>query len=625
MDDKSKVSRFRIFIIGTAVLIGIIIIHYGSLMLFRHSPPNNPLPSKPLIERGPILDRNGRILAIQTRLYSVTAWVPSVTDPVESASLLSSVLEIPGEEILSRLHNRSGFLYIKRKISPTESEKIRRLKENGKLKGFSLEPEYGRNYPEKQLASQIIGYVGMDNIGLNGIEYTFENELSPELSNGERREIYGNQIFLTIDVNIQYFTEQLAERAHKEHNAESVLMMVMDAKNGDILSSVSIPNYDPNNFNQYSHGSRQNRPISYAYEPGSVFKIFSLSSFLQIGGLSANQTFFCEGFYPIEPPGDREIEKLKCTGVHGNVTPQKIIQYSCNSGAAYASETVAKSSFHFMLKEFGFGSPTGLPLPGESYGLLSDPERWSYRSKPTIAIGQEISVTAAQMVTAATALSNDGTLLKPHIIKKIVDPEGKVLQENKKTAVRQVIKPEIAELMLGWMETATEVEGTADRARVPGIRISAKTGTAQILDRETGKYSTDAFVPSCLAIFPTDDPRFILYAVIVNPRAGEFYGGRIAAPLIGELAEELVTYYGIPKAGDRTVGHPGQIRIEKSEPLKIGEKLPDLTGLSKREILPLFRDERIHISIHGQGWVDSQKPAPGTVITDDMTVILELE
>jgi cell division protein FtsI (penicillin-binding protein 3) len=625
MDDKSKLGRFRIFIIGTAILIGIIIVHYGSLMLFRHSPPSKPLPSKPLVERGPILDRNGRILAIQTRLYSVTAWIPSVTDPAESASLLSSVLDIPDEEILSRLRNQSGFLYIKRKISPTESEEIRQLKENGKLEGFSLEPEYGRNYPEKQLASQVIGYVGMDNIGLNGIEYTYENELSPDTEISEQKEVYGNQIFLTIDLNIQYFTEQIAERAYNEHNADTVMMMVMDAKNGDILSSVSLPNYDPNSFNKYSQDDRKNRPISYAYEPGSVFKIFSLSSFLQIGGLSADQTFFCEGFYPIEPPGDREVERLKCLGVHGNVTPQKIIQYSCNAGAAYASETVEKSSFHFMLKEFGFGSPTGLPLPGESYGLLRDPEDWSYRSKPTIAIGQEISVTAVQMVTAATALANGGTLLKPHIIKKVVDPEGKVLQENKKTAVRKVINSEFAELMLDWMETATEVEGTADRSRVPGIRISAKTGTAQILDRETGKYATDAFVPSCLAIFPTDDPRFILYVVIVNPKAGEYYGGRIAAPLIGELADELVTYYGMPKAGDRIVRHPGQIRIERSEPLSIGEELPDLTGLSKREILPLFQDERINIIIHGQGWVTSQKPAPGTVITDGMTIILDME
>jgi cell division protein FtsI (penicillin-binding protein 3) len=606
-------------------MIGIIIIHYGSLMLVGGgSRGREEVISKPLIERGPILDRNGRILSIQTRLFSVTAWIPSLTEPQQSAEQLGEILDISADELYNDFTQRKGFMYVKRKISPTESDKIRALKEKGELEGISLEPEYGRNYPEKTLASHVLGYVGTDNIGLSGIEYTFENELSPELSNTREKEVYGNQIFLTIDLNIQHFSENIARKAYQDHNAESVMLLVMGAKTGDLLGYVSIPNFDPNNFNQFSQDARKNRPISYSYEPGSVFKAFSLSSFLEIGGIDLTDDFYCRGYYEIDPPGN-EPEKLKCLGVHGAVTPGEIIQYSCNAGAAYASETVEKNAFYQMLKQFGFGEPTGLPLPGESYGLLRKPNDWSYRSKPTIAIGQEISVTTVQIASAATVFANRGMLLKPHIVKKIVTPGGEVIRENERTPLRKVVSESVASNMLSMMESATAEAGTASRTAVEGLRVSAKTGTAQMLDRETGKYSEEAFIPSCLALFPTEDPQFIIYTVIVHPRAGEYYGGRIAAPVVKEVIEELVQYYGIATDEDTVVRHPGRITIEQTEPLQVKDTVPDLDGLSKRELLPLLQDKRINVVIEGEGWVVSQDPPAGTPIKKGMTITVELE
>ncbi len=624
MNNNAVRARFRIFIIVTILLILVIIIHYGSLMIFHKKPAGRQVISKPIVERGPILDRNGRILAIQTRLYSVTAWLPSVTEPEESAELLASVIDKPKAAILEEFNNHRGFMYIKRKISPTESKTIRDMIEKGKLRGISLEPEYGRNYPEKELAAHIIGYVGTDNTGLNGIEYTYEDQLSPEPQTGENEEVYGNQIFLTIDLNIQYMTESIARKAYEEHQADTVLLLVMDAKTGDILGYASHPTFDPNVYNLYSTDSRQNRPINYAFEPGSVFKIFSLSSFMELDGIGTSDTFFCNGYYKLDSPGEEE-ERLQCLGVHGSVTPEDIIIYSCNAGAASASETVGNDAFYRMIKEFGFGTPSGLPLPGESYGLIRSPEDWSYRSKPTIAIGQEISVTAVQMVAAASAIANEGTMLKPHIVKKNVTPSGKIIHESTPAPVGNPISRETARAMLRMMEAATDEEGTARRTRIEGIRMAAKTGTAQMLDRKTGKYSEEAFVPSCLAIFPTNDPRFIVYTVIVYPKAGEYYGGRIAAPIVKEVAEELITYYGIPSADDTIIEHPGKISLKKTDSIQIKDTMPDLTGISKRDLLPLLKETDIDVKIYGEGWVVSQKPPPGTKITKGMTIRLELE
>ncbi len=616
--------RFKIFIAFTAFVVLIIFWQYVSLMLLTEKKEVNSTTMKPAIERGPILDRNGRVLAVQTLLYSVTAWVPGIDNPRETAYLLSDILDLQEEKLLFEFNTSRGFLYVKRKISPTESEKIKKLKDKGKLKGISLEPEYGRNYPERELASHILGYVGTDNLGLSGLEYSFEEVLSPKPVDENTGKTFGNQIFLTIDLNVQYFTRKLAEELYTEHKADSVMILVMQANSGEFLSYVSLPSFDPNTFLKYPESARINRPVAFAYEPGSVFKVFSISSFLELGGITLQDHFYCNGYYEMDVSG-RETERIQCLGIHGDVTPQKIIQYSCNAGAAYASERVDSESFYHLLQLFGFGNQTGLPFSGESYGLLRSPQQWSFRSKPTIAMGQEISVTAVQVVTAATALANEGILLKPHIVKKIVSSEGKILKENVVEPVRRVISERVANEMLLMMETATEPAGTATRAAIEGMRISAKTGTAQMIDYTTGKYSKDSYIASCLAIFPTDDPEIIVYVVIVNPKAGEYFGGRIAAPAVKKLGEELIRYYGIPEDGSRVIEHPGRISIKTPDPVTFKDHLPDLRGYSKRQILPLFQNQDLDVVIKGEGHVVNQSPPPGTLIKKGMRVILELQ
>lgn len=618
----AKKTRFAFFIIITISFVIIIIFRYSQIMIFTPTDSIRHPAQKPLVERGPILDRNGRILAIQTRLNSVTAWIPTVKDKNKTAEVLAGILNHSKKSILDTLNSHSGFIYIERKITPTASKKIKSLIEKKLLPGISLEPEYGRTYPEKDLTAHITGFTGTDNIGLCGLELTLNDMLSPK-SGAVDGVIYGNQVFLTIDLTMQYFTEKLAREAYKKYNADDVMILVMDAKNGDILGYSSIPEFDPNNFTHATKSEKDNRPVTFAYEPGSVFKIFSISSMLDIGGITPQSHFFTNGGYRKVFPD--ETVTIHDLGVYGDVTPQKIIEYSSNVGAAYASDTVSAIDFYLKLSNFGFGNRTGLPLPGETHGLLKKPEQWSGRTKPTIAIGQEISVSAIQMITAATVLTNGGTLLKPHIIKKIVSPEGKLIKEYVRTPVRNVISPTVAHEMLLDMETATSPQGTARRLRIKGLRISAKTGTAQKINPLTRKYSKDAFIASTMAIFPTNNPQVIIYAVIDTPRGREYYGGRIVAPMVKNLIEKIVPLLGIKKSTDITIVHSQDVKINLPKKLILGNTMPDLKGLSKRQLLPLFSLEGVSVTIHGEGWVSSQKPAPGTKISKGMRIDLILK
>jgi cell division protein FtsI (penicillin-binding protein 3) len=618
----AKISRFAVFSIVTSIFVLLIIWKYVDIMLISPTPASRVSGPAQIIERGPILDRNGRILAIQTQMDSVTAWMPNVIDPENTAQLLSNALDMEINIVQNKFASYTGFLYIKRKISPTETKRINELITEGKLEGISLEPEYGRNYPEQNLTSHLSGFTGIDNTGLDGIELTYNDVLAPKPDSNEEI-IYGNQLFLTIDLNIQYFSRKLAEKAYNEYKADSVMILVMDAKNGDILSWVSMPDFNPNTFGIASISDKNNLPVTYAYEPGSVFKVFSLASLLEIGGITANTHFYCEGHYENQFPD--ELVTINDLGVHGDVSVADIIKYSCNSGAAYASDTVSRENYYNKINSFGFNSRTGLPFPGETTGILNKPENWSGRSKPTIAIGQEISVSAVQMITAATVLTNQGTLLEPHIIDKIVSPEGKLLKDFKREPVRHVIKPEIAKALLLMMETSTESGGTARRAAIDGLRISAKTGTAQKFDPKSGKYSPSSFVASTLAIFPTENPQIIMYMVMDTPRGDEYYGGRIVTPMIKELTEELVRYLDIPIGTENIIEHSGIMKLKSSDALIPGETIPNLIGLSKREILPLITLPDLIVKISGEGWVIKQTPAPGTEIKKGMTIILELE
>ncbi len=300
-----------------------------------------------------------------------------------------------------------------------------------------------------------------------------------------------------------------------------------------------------------------------------------------------------------------------------------MIRLSCNDGAAQIAERSKAISFENKLRSFGFGTKTGIELPGETTGLFAPASTWSLRSQPTIAIGQEIAVSALQMVEAATALANRGTRLKLTLLSRLYTSEGLLAFEQRPQELGPVISPRTAALILDYMHTTSE-SGTGTRASVGDVPMAVKTGTAQMLDRETGRYSNSDFISSCMGIFPADDPQIILYLAIVKP-VGETYGGRIAAPVISTASNIIIDQLGFGRAQATSVRHSGIIPLPPNRPVVIGNVMPDLSGVSKRMLMPLLERNDIIIQIHGNGYVSDQNPPPGSPVDKGTRIELWLE
>ena len=654
VSDRSETARARRRLFIFASLLGVIalalIVQLVRLTLVLPSREGDEALVLPEVQRGSILDRQGRILAVTTRLQRVSVWTPSVTDAEETASELGRVLGMEPALVLDTVRRRDGYAVIKRRITPEEAAAIQKLKSDGKLVGVRLENDFSRFYPQGRLASHIVGYVGADNVPLDGVEYTFNDELAPQPVGTDAEPVYGDQVFLTIDLDMQYAVDRVARAAMEANRADALTILVMDARTGELLAYTALPDFDPNEFQkdspQIDPASLVNRPVTAAYEPGSVFKIFSLSSMLDQHVITPNDQFPGYGFYEKKLQNGETI-RIRDIAAHGDLTPQQIIEFSSNAGAAYASDRIDSDSLYRMLTRFGFGKPTGVPLQGETAGLLRPVSQWSARSKPTITIGQEIAVSAMQVMAAASAITNGGVLLKPLLIKKIVSPQGTVVKEFGREPLWEVISVESARTMLSWMESATLPAGTAHRAAIEGARISAKTGTAQVTDPRTGAYSASDFSASMIGIFPTDDPRLIVYVVVQNPRGQSYYGSQIAAPIFREVAVSLMDKLGIPRAGTSMASPKADSASPKADSaspqadsappkadsavsrpsgtgMEIGSAMPDLRGNPKKLLLPLLLRKNLAVTINGSGYVVTQDPPPGTRIQEGMKIDLEL-
>ena len=615
--------RYIIVFILLAIFALYLLSHYAVLMI------NNDLPytqhqNRVFTERGTILDRNGRFLAIQIRFADVSIWRPSITDIDFLADEIAVMLEMSPEEIKNRINtSESNFLYLKRQIDDATARRLSSLIEEKKIGGIMVQPIVGRLYPEQNLASQVIGFVGDMNRGLEGIEYAFNRVLDGTDNEVSATGVRGSHVFLTIDTYVQYILEQIAQNTMEETNAEAVMLLAMDPRTGDILGSASLPNYDLNNIRTSDEISRMNRPVIWAYEPGSVFKVFSIASLIDSGVISSNSGFMCNGSY--ERVTNRgETILINCLGAHGNVTAREIIIHSCNAGAAHASDYITNNAFYLLLNDYGFGSRTGAGSPGETAGYLVQSGLWSDRSKPTLAIGQEIAVSAFQMLQAASAIANDGVLVPPRIVLRTVSADGRTVTEWENEENRRILKVETARAMRSYMVDAASGIGTGWRAAVEDMSLAVKTGTAQIIDPVTRRYSQTDFIASCIALLPAESPSLILYLAIIKPQ-GEIFGGRIAAPAIRQAAESLIDYLGIPRGRNQQMVHPPAVNIPAGRLPIIGEQMPDFTGLAKRVLLPLLLRDDVNVDIRGDGWVRRQSPPAGTPLERGMNIVFELE
>ena len=502
-------------------------------------------------ERGNIYDRNLKKLAVNVNTKSLFAIPPRIQDPHKTAQLLSSVLNLETREILSKLNQKNSFVWIKRKLNDIEVEEVKKLN----LPGLDFLDENKRYYPRKKLASNLLGFAGIDNQGLEGLELYFEKELKglPSLvilerdaSGGKipfgikRFSNYqdGNSIVLTIDEVIQYITEEALDKAFYQYKAKTGVAIVVKPKTGEILAMAVRPSFDPNYFNRFSRDLWRNRAITNIYEPGSTFKIITIATALEEGVVKLDDQFYCKGwikyngniFHDIEPHGAQDL-----TG---------IVKNSCNIGVIQVGTRLDEKVFEKSIRRFGFGSLTEISLPGEVNGLVRSTKDWSKISLASLSIGQEIAVTPIQLIMAISAIANRGTLMKPMIVKEIVDSHQNRVKVFKPKPVRQVVSTETALTMTKILEQVV-VDGTGKGAKVPGYRIAGKTGTAQKFDFSTGKYSKNKYSALFVGYAPVENPQIAILVLLDEPR-GSYYGGIVAAPVFKEIASKALPYLSIP-------------------------------------------------------------------------------
>jgi len=498
-------------------------------------------------KRGNIYDRRGRELAISLEKDSIFVDPSEVKN--ESLKIIASYINFDSERI-NTFDNRR-FVWIARKVDYSLAEKIKAYK----LAGVGFVTEGARFYPNGHLASHVIGFVNMDDNGVEGIERYYDNYLKAEkasktvlrdaagnkLSDGYFPEIKGNDIILTIDEGLQHIVEKHLEEAIKRWNASSATAIMMNPFTGEILAMANRPTYDPNNLNSVKNiAHMRNMAITDLYEPGSTFKIVTATAALEENIVNPSSKFDCSAGY-IDVGGKR----IKDVHRYGILTFEEIVQKSSNVGTIKIAMKLGREKLYQYIKKFGFGEKTGIDLPGEVSGYVRTPEKWSGTSIGAIPIGQEVAVTPLQILRAYSAIANGGFLVNPYIASEIRDPDGKIL-------FRAVIKREriisekTAQIMRDILKKVTQEGGTAGRARLDGNEVAGKTGTAQKYDPKIGRYSQDKFVASFVGFIPVHNPRIAMIVVIHDPK-GTHFGGVVAAPVFKAISDEALAYLNVPR------------------------------------------------------------------------------
>ncbi|MFZ5996670.1 MAG: peptidoglycan D,D-transpeptidase FtsI family protein [Nitrospirota bacterium] len=502
------------------------------------------------VKRGIIMDRRGRELAVNLETESIYCDPAEVVKPDAVAAALSATINKRPEVILAKFDGKGRFDWIERKVSIEEAKRIKELK----LKGIGFVPDAKRFYPKGNLASHIIGYVDIDNKGLEGIEQKYEKYLSARgemvsvvrdargnvLSEGLSKEIRGNNVVLTIDEGLQYIVEKNLDEAMEHWRAASATAIMMDPFTGEILAMASKPDFDLNNSAGVHAAERRNRAITDCYEPGSTFKIVVGTAALEEGIVTPGTKFDCSAGF-IEVGG----RKIKDAHRHGVLTFKEIIQKSSNVGSIKVGLNLGREKVYQYIKRFGFGERTGIDLTGEVSGWIRTPDRWSGMSIGAISIGQEVAVTPLQVLRAYAVIANGGFLVKPYVVSEIRSHSGGLLHKTAPEKQRIISEKTIATFR-NILKTVTEEGGTATGAAVDGNEVAGKTGTAQLMDPRTKRYSKDKFVSSFVGFVPANDPRLAMIVVIHEPK-GAHYGGVVAGPIFKKIASESLSYLSVPR------------------------------------------------------------------------------
>ncbi|MBI2903574.1 MAG: penicillin-binding protein 2 [Candidatus Methylomirabilis oxyfera] len=506
----------------------------------------------PLVSRrGTIYDRNGRELAGSLRVPSIFAQPLQVEDPERAASALAGALGLPAHKVLERLKSDKPFVWIKRRVSPEEAAAVAQLG----LKGIASIAESKRFYPKQELGAHLLGFVGMDDRGLEGLELQYDeclagkpkwvvrqqDALGRPIFREEAGDAQGCDLYLTIDEVIQYVTERELEAAVVRSQAYSGSALVMDPMTGEILALANYPSFNPNHYAEAPSFARRNRAVADYYEPGSAFKIVVGAAALEERLVRPEDRLNGEGG-AIEVGGImiRDHERF------GTITFSEVLAHSSNVGAIKVGMRLGKSLYYDYISGFGFGNLTGIDLPGETPGMIRRPRDWSALSLASLSIGQELSVTPLQMLVAASAVANGGTLVRPYVARSIKAADGKAARHGSPVQLRRVITEETARTLTGILKGVV-TEGTGKAAAVQGFEVAGKTGTSQKLEHATGRYSRKKVVASFVGFLPAEQPRLAIVVVIDEPKMLQ-WGGSIAAPTFREIARESLKHLRIPPA-----------------------------------------------------------------------------
>ena len=591
-------------------------------------------------KRGTIYDRQKRELAISIETDSVYARPGKIKNKDQSARALASILDVSYRSIKQSLSSDRPFVWLKRSISPFQVKKIRDLN----LEGIEFIEESKRFYPNKELASHCLGFAGIDSKGLEGIELEYDNHLkgNPGYLLVERdalgRNIYtqnitqvnatkGYNLQLSIDKTVQYYVEKALEEGVQKHKAKAGIAIVMVPQSGEILALAVRPTFNPNTFWDFSPAQWRNRAVTDAFEPGSTFKMFLASSALEERIVSPQDLFYCEmGAYPVQGRVIHDVHK------YGWLSLSKIIKYSSNIGACKIAQNIGKEIFYNYIKKFGFSSKTGIDLPGETSGMVSLPYKWSRIQLGTVAFGQGISISPIQLLTAFSAIANQGILMKPYLVKTIFDDKGKIIKEFHPESRGTIISQSTARQVTSILKTVVEKGGTGENAFIPGFEIAGKTGTAQKVDPLTKNYSDHNVSCSFIGFLPADDPKIAMLIIVDEPE-GIPYGSTVAAPIFKEAARNIIRYLHIPPSKEQMtmVTHqsptdfyqekvalnPAYFKEASLPEQNVPNSMPDFSGLSMRDVIKAAEELYLTIEISGSGKAIVQHPLPGNLIEYD--------
>ncbi len=638
MDNKSRPQRFNNRGFG---LLAVLIMVAGVLVLrlfFLQIVDTSDLEAKNLSQvqvdrklqspRGTIYDRHGSPLAMSVVTKSLYADPQMLKkNPEDIAELVAPYVSISKEAIVENLKEDTAFVWLDRMMEPDKSKAVEKIIEDEKLEGLNFVEESKRYYPNGNLAAQVLGFVGTEDKGLDGLEMVLDDELkgglTKEVVATDRK---GNAIFgsvlaqylpdkgksvtLTIDATVQFIAERALEQAMVDIKPAHASVIVMDPKTGEILAMANRPTYDPNHYDKGKEQDFKNIAVTNLYEPGSTFKPIIASAALASGKWTVDTVYNDTG--SIMASG-HVMQNWNGEG-YGKVRLLEILKFSINTGMARLGLTTGPEILSEYVHKYGFGQPTGIELPGEGEGLLFNPEEMADIDTASMSIGQGIAVTPLQMVRAFGAIANGGILMKPHIVKAYNNPDGTVASETQTESQGQAIPENVASTIVDILEKEVS-EGGGNKAMVEGYHFGGKTGTAQKLNTEYGGYLDGRYIASFIGFGPVEDPKFVVLVAIDDPSNGSIYGSQIAAPVFKDIMSQLVRYYQISpsvkeevKVGATTV----QTLPNPSKNSDGSVTLPNFAGFPYGAVRDWLNEAGLYFKPDGTGNAISQDEAPGS-------------